>query len=160
MVEILLIILLIIGLFSIYLQLQNKPKGDSNIKFQTTLEEKIKNIHDEIGRNREESNKTSFENRQELSKTLNQFEEKFAKNINDVKETINNQLKDIRDDNTKQLEKMRETVDEKLQKTLEKRIGESFKLVSERLEEVHKGLGEMQNIATGVGDLKKVLSKY
>ena len=55
---------------------------------------------------------------------------------------------------------MRETVDEKLQKTLEKRIGESFKLVSERLEEVHKGLGEMQTIATGVGDLKKVLSNF
>ena len=53
---------------------------------------------------------------------------------------------------------MRNTVDEKLQKTLEKRIGESFKQVSERLEEVHKGLGEMQTIATGVGDLKKVLS--
>ena len=53
---------------------------------------------------------------------------------------------------------MRNTVDEKLQKTLEKRIGESFKLVSERLEEVHKGLGEMQTIATGVGDLKKVLA--
>ena len=84
--------------------------------------------------------------------------EKFTKNINNNRETINNQLKDSRDDNTKQLDKMRETVDEKLQKTLEKRIGESFKQVSERLEEVHKGLGEMQTIASGVGDLKKVLS--
>ncbi|MCK5029731.1 MAG: DNA recombination protein RmuC, partial [Bacteroidales bacterium] len=53
---------------------------------------------------------------------------------------------------------MRKTVDEKLQTTLEKRLGESFKQVSDRLEQVHKGLGEMQNIATGVGDLKKVLS--
>ena len=53
---------------------------------------------------------------------------------------------------------MRDTVDEKLQKTLEKRIGESFKQVSDRLEQVHKGLGEMQTIASGVGDLKKVLS--
>jgi DNA recombination protein RmuC len=64
----------------------------------------------------------------------------------------------MHDDNTKQLEQMRQTVDEKLQGTLEKRLGESFKLVSERLEQVHKGLGEMQTLATGVGDLKKVLT--
>ena len=57
-----------------------------------------------------------------------------------------------------QLEKIRNTVDEKLQTTLEKRLSESFKQVSERLEKVHKGLGEMQNIASGVGDLKKVLT--
>ena len=158
MIEILLIILLAIGIFLIYLQLQNKPTENNNDNFQATLYEKIKLIHDELGRNREESNKASLENRQELTKTLNDFEEKFGKNIKDVKETVNNQLKDIREDNTKQLDKMRNTVDEKLQKTLEKRIGESFKLVSERLEEVHKGLGEMQTIATGVGDLKKVLS--
>jgi DNA recombination protein RmuC len=61
-------------------------------------------------------------------------------------------------DNAKQLDQMRQTVDEKLQGTLEKRLGESFKQVSERLEQVHKGLGEMQTLATGVGDLKKVLT--
>src|SRR5207302_3102539 len=61
-------------------------------------------------------------------------------------------------DNSKQLEQMRATVDEKLQGTLEKRLGESFKQVSERLEQVHKGLGEMQILATGVGDLKRVLA--
>ena len=157
MIEILLIIILIIGITGLFLQYQRKSNS-TDIKFQSSLNEKIKLIHDEIGRNREETNKNSLNNRQELSKTLNQFEEKFGKNLKEIKETVNNQLKDIRDDNTKQLDKMRETVDEKLQKTLEKRIGESFKLVSERLEEVHKGLGEMQTIATGVGDLKKVLS--
>ena len=136
----------------------NKTLNDSIVKFQSSLDKNEKIIYDQLERNRVEINKTSKENRQELSKTLNQFEEKFGKNIKDVRETINNQLKDIREDNTKQLDKMRDTVDEKLQKTLEKRIGESFKLVSERLEEVHKGLGEMQTIATGVGDLKKVLS--
>jgi DNA recombination protein RmuC len=67
-------------------------------------------------------------------------------------------LKSIREDNTVQLNEMRKTVDEKLHDTLEKRLGESFKHVSERLEQVHKGLGEMQNLAVGVGDLKKVLS--
>jgi DNA recombination protein RmuC len=64
----------------------------------------------------------------------------------------------MKSENVAQLEQMRQTVDEKLQGTLEKRLGESFKQVSERLEEVHKGLGEMQSLATGVGDLKKVLT--
>jgi DNA recombination protein RmuC len=75
-----------------------------------------------------------------------------------VRETIEKQLKEIREDNGKRLEEMRKTVDEKLQSTLEKRLGESFKQVSDRLEQVHKGLGEMQSLASGVGDLKKVLS--
>ena len=157
MIEILLGILLITSIAILFFQFQNKS-NNTDVKFQSSLNEKIKHIHDGLGRNRDESNKTSKENREELSKTLNQFEEKFGKNLKEIKDTINNQLTDIRNDNTKQLDKMRETVDEKLQKTLEKRIGESFKLVSERLEEVHKGLGEMQTIATGVGDLKKVLS--
>ena len=117
----------------IFLQMQTKTSNNSNVQFKTSLDEKIKSIHDEIARNRDESNKNSLENRQELSKTLYQFEEKFGKNIKDVKETINNQLKDIRDDNTKQLEKMRETVDQKLQETLEKKIGESFNLVRKQL---------------------------
>jgi DNA recombination protein RmuC len=82
-----------------------------------------------------------------------------AKNsILEVKQTIENQLKAIREDNTLQLNEMRKTVDEKLHDTLEKRLGESFKQVSDRLEQVHKGLGEMQTLAVGVGDLKKVLS--
>jgi len=157
MIEILLGILTLIGIATLFLLTQKKT-DNSDIKFQSSLDEKVKLIHDEIGRNRNEASKSSKDNREELSKTLNQFEEKFGKNLKEIKDTVNNQLKDIRDDNTKQLDKMRETVDEKLQKTLEKRIGESFKLVSERLEEVHKGLGEMQTIATGVGDLKKVLS--
>jgi len=132
--------------------------NESVLKFQNSLEKNEKIIYDQLERNRDEINKTSKINREELSKTLNQFEEKFGKNIKDVRETINNQLKDIRDDNTKQLDKMRNTVDEKLQKTLETKIGESFKQVSERLAEVHKGLGEMQTVASGVGDLKKVLA--
>tara|TARA_Y100001970_G_scaffold122493_2_gene151872 strand:+ start:45786 stop:46997 length:1212 start_codon:yes stop_codon:yes gene_type:complete len=158
MIESLLIILLIATAILIFLQFQNKGSEGSNIKFEASLDEKIKLIHDEIGRNREESNKSSLENRQELSKTLNEFGDRFEKNIKDVRETINNQLKDIRDDNTKQLDKMRETVDQKLQETLEKKIGESFNQVRKQLDAVHKGLGEMQTIATGVGDLKKVLS--
>ena len=75
-----------------------------------------------------------------------------------MRRTMEIQLRTLQEDNTRQLEKMRATVDEKLQSTLEKRLGESFKQVSERLEQVYKGLGEMRSLATGVGDLKKVLT--
>jgi len=94
----------------------------------------------------------------ELSKQQNEFNKQSKDAIKDIKETIEKHLVAIREDNTRQLDEMRKTVDEKLQTTLEKRLGESFKQVSERLELVHKGLGEMQKLATGVGDLQKVLS--
>lgn len=75
-----------------------------------------------------------------------------------VRLLVDEKLKHIQEDNTRQLDRMRETVDEKLQGTLEKRLGESFKQVSERLELVHQGLGDMRTLAAGVGDLKKVLT--
>ena len=74
-----------------------------------------------------------------------------------VRLTLEQRLDVLRDDNTKKLDEMRQTVDEKLHATLEQRLGESFKLVSDRLEQVHRGLGEMQSLASGVGDLKRVL---
>ena len=153
-------IIIIIQLFQLW---KNKNSNQSDfqediIKFNHSLEKSERNVNDQLQRNREESNKVAKENREELTNSLQKFEINFNNNIKEIKDTINQQFKDIRDDNTKQLDKMRDTVDEKLQKTLEKRIGESFKQVSERLEEVHKGLGEMQNIASGVGDLKKVLT--
>jgi len=75
-----------------------------------------------------------------------------------LRDTVEQKLSALQEDNNKKLEKMRETVDEKLHATLEQRLGDSFKLVSERLEQVHKSLGEMQTLANGVGDLKKVLT--
>jgi DNA recombination protein RmuC len=90
----------------------------------------------------------------QLSTLTQSNEQKLDK----MRETVEERLKLLQEDNTNKLDKMRETVDEKLHATLERRLGESFKLVSERLEMVHKGLGEMQNLAIGVGDLKKVLS--
>lgn len=75
-----------------------------------------------------------------------------------MRQILEDKLKSIQEDNSQKLEQMRATVDEKLHATLEQRLGESFKLVSDRLEMVHKGLGEMQTLATGVGDLKKVLT--
>lgn len=78
--------------------------------------------------------------------------------IEAVRDTIEKSLRLLQEDNSQKLEQMRQTVDEKLHATLERRLGESFKLVGERLEQVHKGLGEMQSLAAGVGDLKKVLT--
>ncbi len=75
-----------------------------------------------------------------------------------IREAVEKKLSDIQTDNGKRLDEMRRTVDEKLQKTLDDKISQSFRVVSERLEQVYKGLGEMQNLAVGVGDLKKVLS--
>jgi DNA recombination protein RmuC len=78
--------------------------------------------------------------------------------LDKLRDVLDSQIKSLQQSNEKKLDQMRETVDEKLQTTLEKRLSESFKLVSERLESVQKGLGEMQTLATGVGDLKRVLT--
>ncbi|MDO4704362.1 DNA recombination protein RmuC [Tannerella sp.] len=144
-------------------------------------------IRDEFGRSREENLRTAKENRVEQRLSLKSFEDSFmhhTKNFNtfqkekfealiarqemmkleverklkEIRDTVEEKLNSIREDSSRKLEEMRRTVDEKLQETVEKRFNESFKLISERLEEVHKGLGEMQSLASGVGDLKKVLT--
>ena len=89
---------------------------------------------------------------------LKSLTETTNKSLSDIRFEINQRLESIQMDNNAKLDKMRETVDEKLHKTLEERLGQSFKLVNDSLEKVQKGLGEMQNLASGVGDLKKVLS--
>ncbi len=155
--------------------------------FEVSLAKTDQSIRDDFQRNREESNKIARENREELAKSLKSFEERFSESVKEfnelqrqkfndlsnkqtelsqntekrlekMRETVESKLQALQEDNSKKLEKMRETVDEKLQSTLEKRLGESFRLVSERLEKVQKGLGEMQSLANGVGDLKRVLS--
>jgi len=93
----------------------------------------------------------------EQQQRLTTLTEGNEKRIGEVRQTLDAQLKALQQDNAAQLEKMRQTVDEKLAATLETRLGASFKLVSERLEAVQRGLGEMQTLATGVGDLKRVL---
>ena len=93
-----------------------------------------------------------------MSSAIAKLSELNEKKLEAIRGTVEAELRRMQNDNAKQLEQMRQTVDEKLQGTLEKRLGESFKQVSERLEQVHKGLGEMQTLATGVGDLKKVLT--
>lgn len=103
-------------------------------------------------------------NEQKADKMRHSMEEKLEKllqsserQLRQMRETLEVKLKELQTDNTEKLDKIRATVEEKLQDTLERRLGESFKQVSERLEQVHQGLGEMQNLAAGVGDLKKAL---
>ena len=144
-------------------------------------------VKDEIARNREESSANAKQAREELSGALKDSSDSLLKRMTEnagmqkdqldsfsrllgdmtkineekfdtMRATIDSRLKELQEDNSKKLEQMRAVVDEKLQLTLETRIGESFKQVSERLEQVYKGLGEMRSLAAGVGDLKKVLT--
>ena len=93
-----------------------------------------------------------------LNLSLSTLTESNAQRMAEVRTTLETKIKDLQTDNGSRLEEMRKTVDEKLHATLEQRLGESFKMVSDRLEKVHQGLGEMQQLAIGVGDLKRVLT--
>ena len=93
-----------------------------------------------------------------LSAQLRELTQRNEQRMGEMRATLEQQLRALQEDNARKLEKMRETVDEKLQSTLTTRLDSSFKLVSERLEQVQRGLGEMQQLATGVGDLKRVLT--
>lgn len=93
-----------------------------------------------------------------LEKQLGQMTIRTEERLEKIRETVYNRLVDLQAQNKAALNEMRQTVDEKLQDTLQKRLGESFQLISERLENVHRGLGEMQDLATGVGDLKRMLT--
>jgi DNA recombination protein RmuC len=115
-------------------------------------------LRDEFARNRKEFADANKDLRIELTEKVEQLRDKNDQKLELIRKTVETRLESLQKDNAEKLEKMRMTVDEKLQSTLEKRLGESFKMVSERLELVHKGLGEMQTLATGVGDLKRVLS--
>jgi DNA recombination protein RmuC len=166
---------IIARLHDISVDLDNKQKRLENV------------VKDEITLNRQETANSARQARQELGNTLKQSSDSigqrllenitiqkdqldsFSKQlvamaklneekIEAMRQTMETQLRTLQEDNTKKLEQMRATVDEKLQSTLERRLGDSFKQVSERLEQVYKGLGEMRTLASGVGDLKKVLT--
>jgi DNA recombination protein RmuC len=96
--------------------------------------------------------------RDTLDKRLESMRDKNDEKLEHIRKTVETKLESLQKDNAEKLDKMRATVDEKLQSTLEKRLGESFKLVSDRLEQVHKGLGEMQGLANSVSDFKRVLT--
>jgi DNA recombination protein RmuC len=144
--------------------------------FDRAQERQEKMFRDEFARNREESAGSAKGQREELAGSLKNVSETTLKSLTEISgmlrvqleqvtgqarrltDNVDSRLKELREENTGQLEKMRATVDEKLQGTLEKRLGESFKLVSDRLEQVHKGLGAMQQLASDVGGLQKVLA--
>jgi len=105
-----------------------------------------------------EMGKTQSDQLESIVRRVQGLTESNETRIEKLRSTIDSQLRHLQERNEKKLDQMRETVDEKLQSTLEKRLGDSFKLVSERLEAVQRGLGEMQNLAAGVGDLKRVLT--
>ena len=144
-------------------------------------------IQDEFRKERKDASENSMAQRREISETIgkandllitaiaklgetqqgglnavetrvNNLLESNEKRLKDMRATIDSQLKSLQDTNEKKLEQLREPVDETLQSTLEKRLGESFNLVSERREAVQRGLGDMQTLATGVGDLKRMLT--
>jgi DNA recombination protein RmuC len=149
----------------------------SNLRGQGLSEARLR---DEIGRNRQQQTEESRGLREELTSGLQRFagqndqraealrtavthqlvemQRDQRKELETIRTAVDQRLLALQNGNEQKLEQMRQTVDEKLQTTLETRLGESFRLVSERLEQVHKGLGEMQNLASGVGDLKRVLT--
>ena len=172
------LVLIVIGIV-LFLQLKNLA-----IRILGTLG---KTVRAEIREGREESGKYARELREEVATGLKALTDTLGTRLNDfgtlqnshfesvvrqlkelsesnreylekLRNTVDVQITHLQESNEKKLDEMRMTVDEKLQSTLEKRLGESFKIVSERLEAVQRGLGEMQNLATGVGDLKKVLT--
>lgn len=174
--EILLIILctsvLIISILGIILILKKSNKGT-----QASTDEITNIVRNEIGRQmstqRQELSmqiQSTVKNMGDMisgnqTEKMSQLEERIKtfsleneQKLENIRHSVEKRLEYLQNDNNRQLEKMRETVDEKLQKTLEEKMNKSFSLVNERLEQVYKGLGEMQSLAVGVGDLKKVLS--
>ena len=166
------------ALFSVamYLMRRMSTKPQAPNEFML-LEEKMDRLGKEL---RYDISEASRHDRQELSQSLTQFQQTLTEqlalmqaNMNtqllalgegntrrmaEVRETLDQQLQHMQQTNVSKLDEMRKTVDEKLQTTLEARLSESFKQVAERLEQVHNGLGEMKNLAQGVGDLQRVLS--
>lgn len=155
---------------------KNNKKDDSG-EIQNIISE---NIDKDFDRLRQELNSNTVNNIKMMSDMINQNQINMANNQSDklnqmeqrlktfsleneqklenIRMVVEKRLTYLQEDNNRQLEKVRETVDEKLQKTLDDKLNKSFELVNQRLEQVYKGLGEMQNLAVGVGDLKKVLS--
>lgn len=117
-----------------------------------------KSSRDEATQTRLELQKSLSESLKNLESKITELTESNARKLQDIQVTLQSEMEKMRKGNEEKLDKMRETVDEKLQGTLEKRLGESFKLVSDNLEAVQRGLGEMKTLATDVGSLQKVLS--
>ena len=166
METLLLAVILFFVLIALALQFWRSKRSDVNLtpleskldSLQSSHERTDRSVRDEIANFRAEMKTGAHQERAELTVSLKSFSDSVEQKMAAVGQLVDEKLKQIQQDNTRQLDKMRETVDEKLQSTLDKRLSESFKQVSERLEQVHQGLGDMRTLATGVGDLKKVLT--
>ncbi len=171
---IIIIILLVLGFILLYWRAGRSavdidPLSNKIDNLRDFQERTDRSVRDEIARSRTENQTQAQQERTELAQSFKSFEGSIQARLAElaavtetkieaVRLVLDEKLKQIQEDNSRQLDRMRETVDEKLQSTLEKRLGESFRQVSERLELVHQGLGDMRNLAAGVGDLKKVLT--
>lgn len=118
----------------------------------------VKNMGEMLVANQQTFSQSQEEKMSRLEERMKTFSLQNEQKLENIRTSVEVRLKYLQEDNNRQLEEMRKTVDDKLQKTLEDKMNKSFSLVNERLEQVYKGLGEMQNLAVGVGDLKKVLT--
>ena len=154
-----LLAILIVLVIVLLTKLSSKQK-DSAVEAQ--LDKLSRELRDEVRASRKESNEATQQAVQNMSQVLltaqTSANTAINENLESIRRAMVTQLSGIREENNRQLEQMRQTVDEKLQTTLNDRITQSFQLVNERLEQVYAGLGEMKTLASGVGDLKKVLS--
>lgn len=136
----------------------NKQITEGNISNREELAKNLKSFEDNFTGNMKDLNELLRQKFNDFSTLQNEINKQTIENVKEVKQSVESQLKSIREDNTKQLDEMRKTVDEKLQKTLNERLSQSFETVGKQLQAVQEGLGEMKNLATDVGGLKKVLS--
>lgn len=168
------VLLAVVAILQIILLFRNRgvdlaPLQQALQPLEQACERVERSVREEIAQNRRESANGFRQSREELTHALKGVADSLLRQLvgltqitdrklERVRETVEEKLTGLREDNARQLEQIRTTVDEKLQSSLEKRLGESFRQVSERLEQVYRGLGEMQTLASGVGDLKKVLT--
>jgi len=138
-------------------ELTEANRGDLE-KIRATLADQLKELQEGNEKKLDQLRQSQKERLEALESRVREVLEANRLGLERVRVGLDDQLKTLQASNEKKLDQMRQTVDEKLQTTLEKRLGESFKLVSERLESVQRGLGEMKNLAPGVGDLKRVLT--
>ncbi len=135
-----------------------KTKKDNGDAVRTEIERGLQSFGDIITKNQREIGNMQTERFSQIEKATAELKNTLDTRLDVLRKENTQAIDKLRTENSEQLNVIRKTVDEKLQETLESRISKSFKLVSERLEEVYKGLGEMQTLSRGVGDLKKVLS--
>lgn len=132
--------------------------AQSQRQFTAVLNERLGDLNTQLTLRQESLQQSVDRSVRGTDARMAEFTRQSAEQMEQMRATLQNRVSAMQEDNARQLDRIRLTVDEKLQKTLDERLGQSFKVVSERLEQVYKGLGEMQTLAVGVGDLKKVLS--